>query len=186
MDYILEKVFGQACSDLGLCLSHADQVRLTRPYPKSDLDLANAILEAVGLDPDATDRHLRQSLLDLIERLLRYPCACCGHFVLSSPPGSYETCPVCNWEDDGLQLEFATTLAGGANHTTLEEAQRIHVRRQELYPAAPRPAPRDPEWRLIDGQRDRFPEWSAANPLRAPAHDTRLYYWRQEYWLNGS
>lgn len=50
-----------------------------------------------------------------------YPCPVCGYLTFAEPPGSYEICPVCGWEDDALQLEFATTLAGGANSLTLFE-----------------------------------------------------------------
>lgn len=32
----------------------------------------------------------------------RYPCPCCGHLVFEDPPGSYEICPVCFWEDEPL------------------------------------------------------------------------------------
>jgi anaerobic ribonucleoside-triphosphate reductase len=30
----------------------------------------------------------------------RWPCPCCGYQVFTGPPGSYEICPVCGWEDD--------------------------------------------------------------------------------------
>lgn len=52
-------------------------------------------------------------------RIASYPCPVCGYLVFDEPPGSYAVCPVCNWEDDALQLEYATTLAGGANAYTL-------------------------------------------------------------------
>lgn len=42
-----------------------------------------------------------------------YPCPCCGHRVLSAMPGSYEICPVCFWEDDGVQFRWPT-MAGGS------------------------------------------------------------------------
>ncbi|MFF4244373.1 CPCC family cysteine-rich protein [Streptomyces sp. NPDC001822] len=52
-----------------------------------------------------------------------YPCPCCGHRVLGEMPGSYEICPVCFWEDDGVQSRWPT-MAGGANKVSLAEAQR--------------------------------------------------------------
>jgi hypothetical protein len=53
-----------------------------------------------------------------------YKCACCGFLTLSeSPPGSYEICPVCFWEDDGVQFDDPD-YAGGANHVSLNQARR--------------------------------------------------------------
>ncbi|MFF5535809.1 CPCC family cysteine-rich protein [Streptomyces cinerochromogenes] len=52
-----------------------------------------------------------------------YPCPYCGHRVLGEMPGSYEICPVCFWEDDGVQFRWPT-MAGGANKVSLIEAQR--------------------------------------------------------------
>ncbi|WP_096212759.1 CPCC family cysteine-rich protein [Streptomyces sp. 2323.1] len=40
-------------------------------------------------------------------------------------PGSYEICPVCFWEDDGVQFRWAT-ITGGANKVSLIEAQRSY------------------------------------------------------------
>jgi len=33
-----------------------------------------------------------------------YPCPCCGYLVFTEPPGSFEICPICFWEDDVSQL----------------------------------------------------------------------------------
>ncbi|MGW4721764.1 CPCC family cysteine-rich protein [Streptomyces sp. NPDC004291] len=52
-----------------------------------------------------------------------HPCPCCGHRVLGTMPGSYEICPVCFWEDDGLQFRWPA-MRGGANKVSLLEAQR--------------------------------------------------------------
>ena len=51
-----------------------------------------------------------------------YPCPCCGHLVFEEPPGSYDICPICFWEDGISQLRFVATT--GANDVSLLEAQR--------------------------------------------------------------
>lgn len=53
----------------------------------------------------------------------KYPCPCCGHLVFGEPPGSYEICPICFWEDDAVQLRWPD-LDGGANSVSLRTAQR--------------------------------------------------------------
>ena len=117
-----------------------------------------------------------------------YPCPCCGYLVFDEPLGSYDICPYCFWEDDALQLEFATTHAAGPNKVTLLEAQRNHqqvgactadMRRNVRKP--PPDAPRDPAWRPIEPERDSFEDWEAEPLVRAP-DDADLYYWRPTFW----
>jgi hypothetical protein len=50
------------------------------------------------------------------------PCPVCGFIVFSGPPGSYDICPVCGWEDDPVQLVHPL-LQGGANRKSLAESQ---------------------------------------------------------------
>ena len=120
-----------------------------------------------------------------------YPCPCCGLLVFDEPPGSFAICPVCFWEDDALQLEFATTLGGGANRFSLLQSQanfrRIGACEPERLGNVRPPAPdevRDATWRPIDLTRDSFEDWSAESRRRAPA-DADLYYWRPTFWRAG-
>lgn len=54
----------------------------------------------------------------------KYPCPCCGFYTLvEKPPGTYNICPVCYWEDDLLQFK-EPSRRGGANGVSLEEARR--------------------------------------------------------------
>jgi hypothetical protein len=56
-------------------------------------------------------------------RSQRFSCPCCGNRTLSeSPPGTFEVCPVCFWEDDDVQFKNPS-FAGGANRVSLEEAR---------------------------------------------------------------
>jgi hypothetical protein len=112
--------------------------------------------------------------------------------MFEGPPGSYDICEICFWEDDALQLEFATTLAGGANGVTLEEAQRSYMvvaaKRPERAGDTRSPRPddeRDAGWRPIDRTRDEFAEWDDPAPPRVPEVDERLYYWRPTFWRRG-
>lgn len=54
---------------------------------------------------------------------LRYPCPCCGYLTLfEAAPGTFAICPVCFWEDDGVQFEDPE-FKGGANAVSLAEAK---------------------------------------------------------------
>src|SRR4051794_19228883 len=117
-----------------------------------------------------------------------FPCPCCGHVVFPEPSGSYDICPMCFWEDDPLQLEFATTLAGGANAPTLLEAQRNYSlfgaceqRFVGMVSPPTHETPRETGWRPIDPERDRFPNWPSYGD-RAPPGGELLYYWRETFW----
>ena len=59
---------------------------------------------------------------------ISYACPCCGCLtLLDRPPGTFEVCPVCFWEDDEVQFRNPTQ-AGGANSVSLVEA-RANYRR---------------------------------------------------------
>ena len=55
----------------------------------------------------------------------RHACACCGYLTMDSPAGdgSYDICPVCFWEDDGVQWRDPA-YGGGANSPSLMQARR--------------------------------------------------------------
>ena len=53
-----------------------------------------------------------------------YACPCCRFLTLGEkPPGTFEICPVCYWEDDNVQAADPT-FEGGANSMSLEQARR--------------------------------------------------------------
>jgi hypothetical protein len=49
-------------------------------------------------------------------------CPCCGFLAFDNPPGSYDICEYCGWEDDGVQLANPCS-PGGANQVSLCDAQ---------------------------------------------------------------
>ena len=53
----------------------------------------------------------------------KYKCPCCEYFTLDeNPPGTYDICPVCFWEDDPVQFRDHDYL-GGANMISLNQAK---------------------------------------------------------------
>ncbi len=52
-----------------------------------------------------------------------YPCPACGFQTFDSSIGSYDICPICNWEDDEVQHRFPK-MRGGANNQSLYEWQQ--------------------------------------------------------------
>jgi anaerobic ribonucleoside-triphosphate reductase len=57
-------------------------------------------------------------------------CPCCKTYEFSEE-GSYEICPVCNWEDDPIQAEDPN-YAGGANTMSLNEARKAYQEGREV------------------------------------------------------
>ena len=120
-------------------------------------------------------------------RPMRYPCPCCGHLVFEEPPGSYDICSICFWEDDDVQLRWPD-MAGGANTSSLIESQRNFAefgaveRRSVEYV---RPAREDEEiergWRTIDLSVHKF-EPIGVHDESWPDDKTVLYYWRPTFW----
>jgi len=53
----------------------------------------------------------------------KYKCPCCNNYTLENePPGSFEICPVCFWEDDNVQFLYQD-YEGGANDISLNKAR---------------------------------------------------------------
>jgi hypothetical protein len=71
-----------------------------------------------------------------------YACPCCGYLTLSEPPpGTYEICDVCFWEDDAVQFRDLD-YEGGANTVSLRQAResfRLHGVSELRFRAEVRP-----------------------------------------------
>ena len=84
---------------------------------------------------------------------MAFPCPCCGYKTLEAkPPGTYDICPVCFWEDDPIQFNDPSD-EGGANSPSLITAQANYQNfgacDEEMldYVRAPLPEEaRDPNW----------------------------------------
>ena len=124
-----------------------------------------------------------------------YSCPCCGYLSFDEPPGSYQICSICFWEDDIVQLAFPD-LAGGANRCSLIEGQRNFISlgtcEERLLPHTRQPTQsdqRDTEWRPLEPAIDPHLQWGEPEDHElwqsVKDKDTQvcLYYWRREYWL---
>jgi Cysteine-rich CPCC len=116
-----------------------------------------------------------------------YPCPCCGHVMFSEPPGSYDICPICFWEDDPFQLRWPD-WAGRANRPSLRQSQRnveVFGAMEERFVGnvrSPGIGDRvDDGWRPIDMERDHF-EAPAVQERPWPDDNTVLYWWRPSFW----
>ncbi|MDX8363466.1 MULTISPECIES: CPCC family cysteine-rich protein [Bacillaceae] len=59
---------------------------------------------------------------------MKYTCPCCGYITLDEePPGTYEICNICFWEDDLVQFNDPD-YEGGANIPSLRQAQRNYLK----------------------------------------------------------
>jgi Cysteine-rich CPCC len=114
--------------------------------------------------------------------------------MFDEPPGSYEICAICGWEDDVSQLRFPR-MSGGANKVSLIQGQRNFAGDGDSDPWHPplgRPAAasdvRDRGWRPIDETRDDIeqPVPGVEYGPTYPADYTGLYYWRPSYWRAAS
>ncbi|MCA1217213.1 hypothetical protein LCE31_01970 [Streptomyces sp. 8L] len=119
---------------------------------------------------------------------LRYPCSCCGHRTLESPPGLHDICPVCFWEDDVMQLRWPC-LERAANGVSLVTAQDNYRRTgacEERFEGSSVRMPlqgeeTEPWWHPVDLTRDRFEETLVAL-APWPNDRTVLYWWSERYW----
>jgi Cysteine-rich CPCC len=74
--------------------------------------------------------------LEIPAEPILHPCPCCSFRTMREEwRGTYELCPVCNWEDDGVQYDDPD-YRGGANEESLNEA------RAAFFAAHPTLAPR--------------------------------------------
>lgn len=54
----------------------------------------------------------------------KYTCPCCRYKTLDEePPGTYNICKVCFWEDDEIQF-YNPDYEGGANRVSLNQGRK--------------------------------------------------------------
>lgn len=87
---------------------------------------------------------------------MKYTYPCCGYKSLDEePPGTYDICKICFWEDDVVQFADPD-YEGGANGASLRQAQKNYEKFgacEERYIPFVREASesdeRDPNWKCL-------------------------------------
>lgn len=63
---------------------------------------------------------------------MTYTCPCCGYKTFDlKPPGTFDICPVCYWQDDLIQY-FDPDFEGGANVFSLRQSQEAFKDKTDL------------------------------------------------------
>lgn len=57
-------------------------------------------------------------------------CPVCGKYEFKAPD-DFDVCPICNWENDGLQTD-EPDYAGGANKMSLNQAKEAWKRGEKV------------------------------------------------------
>lgn len=100
---------------------------------------------------------------------------------MDDPPGSYDICMVCGWEDDHVQLAHPR-MGGGANRESLVEAQTAVLERLPIEVQTVDGFERDPSWRPLredeQAPRSDTPR-SGLEYFHAAVVDSVDYYWRK-------
>lgn len=102
--------------------------------------------------------------------------------IFNDPPGSYDICPICFWEDDQVQLFYPDQ--GGANinlidaqqnfeqYGAVEEKFTSHVRKPSESEK------RDPLWRKFDLSKDNLKDLSNYwEGVKETVNQEPEYYW---------
>src|SRR5215203_3060761 len=109
-----------------------------------------------------------------------YPCPACGFEVFEDSIGSYEICPLCGWEDDGVQLRFPA-MRGGANGESLYEWQQTSLKEMPIEMIERGGFNRDKAWRPLTIEEfhevENIPRTGLEYFLSIDGEDS--YYWRK-------
>jgi hypothetical protein len=111
-----------------------------------------------------------------------FTCPACGFFTFDEPPGSYDICRICGWEDDHVQLRFPL-LQGGANGQSLMEYQINILKQLPMEVKEYQGCFRDPDWRLLEEMDVRAEQEipkTGHEYFLAAKEDSPSYYWKSD------
>lgn len=121
--------------------------------------------------------------------MLLYTCPCCGYAEFSEPPGSYEICEICFWEDDPVQIADPW-FSGGANVPNLVDAQQYFLQygaMEERFASDVRKPTtsdeKDSSWRMVKPSDKAFVTYPRTSEELALKSGTRVPYY---YWLSNN
>ena len=110
-----------------------------------------------------------------------FPCPSCGFLVFSEPPGSYEICDLCGWEDDHVQLAHPN-MGGGANKSSLAAHQKVALQTYPVGVTVVGGHRRASEWRPLRPSevQSHSPPTDGRTYFEAAAEDAPQYYWLRD------
>lgn len=79
---------------------------------------------------------------------MKFPCPSCGFLVFKEGLGSYDICPICEWEDDVVQQQFPGSKIG-ANKRSLYETQMTILNKLPIEITEFNGFNRDKNWRPL-------------------------------------
>ncbi len=110
-----------------------------------------------------------------------HPCPACGFEVFAGPCGSLDTCPICGWVDDLVQLAQPDFAVGANAGLSLRQAQSRSLAQLPLEVRSAGAFVRSARWRPLspaeDPSADAFTLASPVCYLSAPDPDTFEPYW---------
>ena len=94
---------------------------------RDDLEFENEKMQEIIFElanPEINGEITKERLNEIVTLLERkYKCPCCGFYTLDDKAdNTFQICPVCYWEDDGVQLNDPY-YEGGANVVSLYQAR---------------------------------------------------------------
>lgn len=110
-----------------------------------------------------------------------FPCPSCGFLVFGEPPGSYEICELCGWEDDHVQLAHPN-MRGGANKNSLVEHQQHALQTYPLSVTLVGNHKRSPQWRPLRSSevQSHSAPTDGCSYFEAAAEAAPHYYWLRD------
>jgi len=90
--------------------------------------------------------------------------------MFSEPPGSYEICEICRWEDDDIQLQDPS-YSGGANKVSLIEGQENFKNTGVSAPLSKGSV------RLPNDADVRDQKWYPIHSISEMSYSDHIYYW---------